>query len=42
MSRNEYYFSRVEHYRARGEDYSDAHEWAQQDTDARYGKPVVE
>ena len=38
MSRETYFASRVEHYRARGEDYGTAYEWAALDTDAKYGK----
>jgi len=40
MTNNErkaYMAERVEHYRARGEDYGTAHEWARKDTEARFG-----
>lgn len=38
MTKNEYKAERIEHYRARGEDYGTAIEWAGQDADAKYGR----
>lgn len=38
MTREAYFASRVEHYRARGEDYGNAYAWAKLDTEAKYGK----
>lgn len=40
--RRTYYFDRLEHYRARGEDYNDSIEWATADTNAKFGEPIVE